>query len=106
MTTRRKALQSIGLSAFALPALASSINETPSLPAQDDAAYWKKIRGQFMLDKDKVFFNPGTVGVMPRVVVDKMVEHVRYLASNVADWAYKNDNKEEFISGYNNLLGI
>jgi isopenicillin-N epimerase len=106
MTTRRKALQSLGLSALALPAIASSMNEVPSFPTKDDADYWKKIRGQFMLDKDKIFFNPGTVGVMPRVVVDKMIEHVQYLATNVADWAYKNDNQEEFISGYNNLIGI
>ncbi|MBY0434909.1 MAG: aminotransferase class V-fold PLP-dependent enzyme, partial [Cyclobacteriaceae bacterium] len=52
------------------------------------------------------FFNPGTVGAMPRVVVDKMVEHLRYIATDVADWAYKDDNKEEFISGYNNLMTI
>ncbi|MFZ5999540.1 MAG: aminotransferase class V-fold PLP-dependent enzyme, partial [Bacteroidota bacterium] len=27
-------------------------------------------------------------------------------AEHVADWAYQDDNKEEFISGYNNLLSI
>jgi len=107
MTTRRDAIKSIGLSALALPSLASiSLNHSTALPKADDPAYWNKVRGQFMLAKDKVFFNPGTVGVMPKVVVDKMVEHVRYLAENVADWAYKDDNKEEFISGYNNLMGI
>lgn len=107
MTTRRNVIKSIGLSALALPSLASvSLHASTSLPKADDPAYWKKVRDQFMLAKDKVFFNPGTVGVMPKVVVDKMVEHVRYLAVNVADWAYKDDNKEEFISGYNNLMGI
>ncbi|HEY5824331.1 MAG TPA: aminotransferase class V-fold PLP-dependent enzyme, partial [Cyclobacteriaceae bacterium] len=107
MTTRRDAIKSIGLSALAIPSLASiSLDRTTSLPKADDPAYWNKVRDQFMLAKDKVFFNPGTVGVMPKVVVDKMVEHVRYLAENVADWAYKDDNKEEFISGYNNLLSI
>src|SRR6478736_2999738 len=107
MSTRREAIKSIGLSALALPSLASISSEgISSLPKADDPAYWNKIRGQFMLAKDKVFFNPGTVGVMPKVVGDEMVEHVRYLAENVADWAYKDDNKEEFISGYNNLMGI
>ncbi|MFM8912847.1 MAG: aminotransferase class V-fold PLP-dependent enzyme [Flammeovirgaceae bacterium] len=43
---------------------------------------------------------------MPKVVVDKMTEHTRYLATDVADWAYKDDNKEQFISGYNNLIPI
>jgi isopenicillin-N epimerase len=107
MTTRRNALKSLGLSALALPTLTTaSFATTDLLPKADDPAYWKKVRGQFMLAKDKIFFNPGTVGVMPKVVVDKMVEHVKYLAENVADWAYKDDNKEEFISGYNNLLSI
>ena len=35
-----------------------------------------------------------------------MTEHARYLAINVADWDYKDDNKEEFISGYNSLMSI
>jgi isopenicillin-N epimerase len=105
MTTRRNAIKSIAMGALALPSLTSP-TIAASLPATNDPAYWKKIRDQFMLAKDKVFFNPATVGVMPRVVADKMTEHVRYLAENVADWAYKDDNKEEFISGYNNLMSI
>ena len=76
------------------------------MPASDDPEFWKKIRDQFPLAKDKVFFNPGTVGAMPTVVVDRMIEHLKYIATDVADWAYKDDNKEEFISGYNNLLGM
>lgn len=107
MTTRRHALKSLGLAAMALPALAAQATQaTPNLPLVNDPQYWKKIRDQFMLAKDSVFFNPGTVGVMPKVVVDKMNDYVKYLATHVADWAYKDDNKEEFISGYNNLMRI
>ncbi len=110
--SRRSILKSLGLSTVALTTLpvfgktSPVSNSTPPLPSADDPQYWKKIRDQFPLSKDKVFFNPGTVGAMPNVVVDKMVAHLRYNAENVADWAYKNDNAEEFISGYNNLLGI
>ncbi len=107
MTSRRNALKSIGLTALAIPTLAIPTRaENPVMPIEDDPQYWKKIRDQFMLSKDSVFFNPGTVGAMPRVVVDKMTEHLRYIGEHVADWAYKDDNKEEFISGYNNLMGI
>lgn len=107
MTSRRNALKSIGLTALAIPSLAiQSHTENPFMPMADDPQYWKKIRNQFMLSKDSVFFNPGTVGAMPRVVVDKMTEHLRYIGEHVADWAYKDDNKEEFISGYNNLMSI
>ena len=89
---------------MALPALVSKAS--PLMPLPTDPDYWKKIRDQFMLSKDKVFFNPGTVGAMPRVVVDSMIKHLQYIAEHVADWAYQDDNKEEFISGYNNLLGL
>lgn len=107
MTSRRNAIKSIGLAALALPSLSvEAAHVTAALPLANDPHYWKKIRSQFMLAEDKVFFNPGTVGVMPKVVVDKMTEHVRYVAQHVADWAYQDDNKEEFISGYNNLMGI
>lgn len=107
MTSRRNALKSIGLTALAIPSLASLTHgDNTLMPIADDPQYWKKIRDQFMLSKDSVFFNPGTVGAMPRVVVDKMTEHLRYIGEHVADWAYKDDNKEEFISGYNNLMSI
>jgi isopenicillin-N epimerase len=107
MKSRRDVLKSIGLTALAIPSLAiQSHAEFPAMPKANDPQYWKKIRDQFMLSKDSVFFNPGTVGAMPRVVVDKMTEHLRYIGEHVTDWAYKDDNKEEFISGYNNLLGI
>ena len=108
--SRRSILKSLGMSTVALttlPVFGKPVPMgTPPLPAADDPEYWKKIRSQFSLSKDKVFFNVGTVGAMPTVVVDKMTEMLRYHAENVADWAYKDDNKEEFISGYNNLMGI
>lgn len=108
MTTRRNILKSMGLAALALPAMGFSnvSDKTEVMPSHDDKAYWKNLRKQFTLANDSVFFNPATVGAMPRIVVDKMTEHARYLAEHVTDWAYKDDNKEEFISGYNNLMGI
>ncbi|MEQ1584447.1 MAG: aminotransferase class V-fold PLP-dependent enzyme [Cyclobacteriaceae bacterium] len=104
MISRRDVIKSIGLTALAIPSFTTQLNA--AMPMADDPQYWKKIRDQFMLSRDSVFFNPGTVGAMPRVVVDKMTEHLRYIGEHVADWAYKDDNKEEFISGYNNLMGI
>lgn len=111
MLSRRNLLKSLGLSAFTLPSLMSygnpsTENSIAEIPNPADPEFWKKVRDQFTLDRDKVFFNPGTVGAMPKVVVDRMTEHLKYIGSGVADWAYKDDHKEEFISGYNNLLGI
>ena len=101
MLHRRNVLKYLGLSA-----ISSRANSIELLLSTDDPNYWNSVRKQFMLSNDSVFFNCGTVGVMPRVVVEKMTEHTNYLATNVADWAYKDDNKEQFISGYNNLLPI
>ncbi len=111
MISRRNILKSLGLSAFSFSPLitmadSKSENEWDKLLPSDDADFWKSVRDKFSLDKDSVFFNPGTVGVMPKVVVEKMVAHLKYIASNPADWAYKDDNKEEFISGYNNLMSL
>lgn len=105
MMDRRTLIKNLGLTAVSLSVLPPSVNAEELLPP-DDPNYWQSVRNQFMLSKDKVFFNCGTVGVMPKVVVEKMVEHTKYLATHVADWAYKDDNKEQFISGYNNLLPI
>ncbi|MBS1681638.1 MAG: aminotransferase class V-fold PLP-dependent enzyme [Bacteroidetes bacterium] len=111
MISRRHLLKSLGLSAFSIPSLLSygaPLNKglENTMPRSDDPNYWEKIRDQFMLEKDKVFFNTGTIGAMPKVVVDRMTQHLNYIGSNVADWAYKDDNKEDFISGYNNLMAI
>ena len=111
MISRRNLIKSLGLSAFSLPSLTSfgnptSDGESTALKNPGDPEFWKSVRNQFSLDRDKVFFNPGTVGAMPKIVVEKMTEHLKYIASSPADWAYKDDNKEEFISGYNNLMSI
>lgn len=114
MISRRNLIKSLGLSALSLPTLASngfsqangSTDPNGLLPSPEDPTYWKKIREQFMLAPDKVFFNTGTVGAMPKPVVDAMIKHIHTMAMDVTDWAYKDDNKEQFISGYNNLLPI
>jgi isopenicillin-N epimerase len=105
MPSRRDAIKSLGVAALASQVVGLTHPATAG-PVVSPHDYWTGIRKQFMLDKNSVFFNPGTVGAMPRVVVEKMTQHLNYIASHVADWAYQDDNKEEFISGYNNLLGI
>lgn len=68
------------------------------MPAASDPAYWSKVRDQFLLARDKVFFNNGTIGAMPKVVVDRTVEHLRKMATDIADWDYKPG--DEWIAGY------
>lgn len=99
MSNRRSFLKS----AFAAPMAAAAASKEPigppPMPAPGDPAYWTKIRAQFMLSREKVFFNNSTIGAMPRVVVDKTVEHLKKMAIDVADWDYRGP---EWIAGYGN----
>src|SRR5258708_28113181 len=101
MTLRRNFLASL-----AAPLLARAQSRATGagvLPRPDDPAYWARVRDQFLLARDKVFFNNGTIGAMPRVVLDKTVEHLRKMAADLADWDYPG---EEWISGYGDMASI
>ncbi len=112
MTTRRDLMKTMALSAFALPMISttgwatelSGMNELrasldiPKIPASDDPDFWNKVRDQFMLRKDEAFFNTGTMGAIPRVVVARMTEHLHVAASNLAEWDYADDG--DMMSGY------
>jgi selenocysteine lyase/cysteine desulfurase len=99
MPNRRNFLRS----AVAAPLLASTACAEPqaaaqaAMPRPGDPAYWDKLRGQFLLARDKVFFNNGTIGAMPRMVLDRTVEHLRKMAIDIADWDYRGP---EWIAGY------
>src|SRR6185369_103039 len=95
MTLRRNFLASL---AAPLLARAQSRGGAGVLPRPDDPAYWDRVRDQFPLSRDKVFFNNGTIGAMPKVVLDRTVDHLRKMATDVADWDYKPG--DEWIAGY------
>jgi selenocysteine lyase/cysteine desulfurase len=56
-----------------------------------------------MLARDKVFFNNGTIGAMPKVVFERTVEHLRKMATDVADWDY---NGPDWIGGYSDYKDV
>jgi selenocysteine lyase/cysteine desulfurase len=102
MTTRRDFLHKLTLSAFALPLsmqwdFSKSKVDRMTFPAQNDPAYWKKIRKMFPMPEGKAFFNTGTLGAQPAVVLESTIAHMRKVATEIADWDYKGD---DWISGY------
>ena len=114
MNHRRNFLKSVSSVALGAPLLADSAfaqnpDERPEfalpLPSPDSPQYWDKVRDQFLLARDNVFFNNGTIGAMPRVVVDRVVDHLQRLATSVAEWDYVGDNNN-WISGYGPLPDI
>jgi selenocysteine lyase/cysteine desulfurase len=106
MTHRRSFLKSalsaplVSSAAFAQKQPGTAL---PPLPHPEDPAYWSKVRNQFLLARDKVFFNNGTIGAMPRIVMEKTVEHLRKMATDIAEWDYQG---EEWISGYSDMASI
>jgi len=108
-TNRRKFIRTVSSSALAIPLISSfgiadaiKDNRVPPLPGANDPKYWDKLRNQFLLPHDTVFFNTGTLGAMPRVSVNRMVEHVYKVAANIADWDYRDGGMKsgEWMSGY------
>jgi isopenicillin-N epimerase len=99
MTTRRNFLKSLTAAPLTLPlagpARAAATNRP--LPAFDDPAFWTAVRGEFLLAPDKTFFNTGTMGAMPRVVLDAVTQHLTKCATEAADWDYRG---ADWIAGY------
>lgn len=63
----------------------------------EEKEFWKKVRAEFLLDPGQVFFNTGTLGAMPRRVLDRVVNHLRLTAEKIAEWDYYGP---DWISGY------
>ena len=61
-----------------------------AIPFANTDAYWEKIRAQFPITKNLLFFNNGTMGPSPKAVTDivtKQIEHV----DATGDYGYDHD---------------
>lgn len=65
--------------------------------------FWKKVRAEFCLDPQMTFFNTGTLGAMPRRVLERTINHLRLTAEKIAEWDYYG---ADWISGYQPWTGI
>jgi isopenicillin-N epimerase len=66
---------------------------------EDGESYWNHLRWQFLIPEDQAFFNTGTLGASPRVVVDAVTDHLRYVEQSLALWDYSADQPEK-LAGY------
>ena len=68
-------------------------------PGPLPAAFWQELRGEFLIPEDEAFFNTGTLGSSPRVVLDAVVDHMTHVERDVAHWDYE-DGHEQYFTGY------
>ena len=72
----------------------------PPAVFQDDESYWRTLRREFLIPPDEAFFNTGTLGSMPRVVLQAVSDDMNQVAGTVAHWNYK-AGTPDYITGYN-----
>ncbi|MFO7893406.1 MAG: aminotransferase class V-fold PLP-dependent enzyme [Longimicrobiales bacterium] len=68
-------------------------------PGPLPTGFWHELRHEFLIPADEAFFNTGTLGSSPRVVVDTVVDHMTHVERDVAHWDYQADH-EQYFTGY------
>jgi len=86
----------------ALLARAPERTPLPHVPPEGSLprAFWQDLRGQFLIPPDEEFFNTGTLGSQPRVVLDAVIDHMTHVVRDIAHWDYHPDH-EQYFTGYN-----
>jgi selenocysteine lyase/cysteine desulfurase len=64
-----------------------------------DQDFWRELRSQFLIPPDEAFFNTGTLGSQPRVVLDAVTQHMTHVVRDIAHWDYRAGN-EQYFTGY------
>jgi isopenicillin-N epimerase len=77
----------------------------PPFPGDDDPEFWDRIRDQFYIPRGEAFFNTGTIGAVPRPVLERVIEEMRTLEATVTRWDYS-ENTPNWISGYSPELPL
>src|SRR5438034_11181156 len=110
MTNRRGFLYSVFASALGgamstRAAPAPTPRGLPPFPDDNDPEFWDRIRDQFYIPRGEAFFNTGTIGSVPRPVLERVIEDMRTLEATVTRWDYS-ENTPNWISGYSPELPL
>ncbi len=102
MITRRRFIKSAAASGLILgwPEMDRAVNTSvPPLPDRSDPAFWEKLRKQFPMPLAEAYCNTGTLGAPPKRVLNRMIDHMRTYAAEIArcDWS---DGGIKLLSGY------
>lgn len=74
-----------GFTTGAAPGAAAGLTpqSSPAWPEDSDPQYWDFIRDQFHIPSSQAFFNTGTIGAVPRPVLERAIEDMRTLAATL-----------------------
>ncbi len=106
MESRRDFLGALAAVPLVQGVLGPGTVETASLQATGattDAEVFSRLRGEFLFPRDVTYGNTGTLGAMPREVVDAMVNGIRNTEAALPDWPYFQADGEP-LTGYQPLL--
>lgn len=104
MENRRDFLSALA----ALPLASSVMGRAEAAPIQpsvgaSDADVFARLRGDLLFSRDITYCNTGTLGAIPREVMDAMVNGLRGTEANLPDWPYFQADGEP-LTGYQPLL--
>ena len=103
MISRRQFMQSAAVAGLAIGLngkCAPGKEEIPvPLPSGEGAQFWRALRAQFPMPADEAYCNTGTIGAPPTRVLNRMIDHMRKHAAEIAhcDWS---DGGIDLLSGY------
>jgi isopenicillin-N epimerase len=102
--TRRRFVRwsaSFAAAALALPrrARAAANGTIPAPTGTDTPEFWADLRNEFLIPRNEAFFNTGTLGSSPRVVLNAVIEHMTHVDRDIAHWDYKAGH-ENYFTGY------
>ncbi len=102
MISRRRFLQSAAVAGVSLGLPSQTLPETKfekALPGRDSPGFWTELRSHFPMPPDEAYCNTGTLGAPPTRVLNRMIEHMRKHAQEIAhcDWS---DGGINLLSGY------
>ncbi len=114
--SRRGFLKMAALAALAAPALGAEGQPQPAadlapldlpLPpdGSPDEAYWEQVRGQLLLEPGLTYMNNGSLGPMPRPVLEASARMASSLAGDPIDY-HRNDDREATRRGLAAFVGV
>src|SRR5687767_874091 len=108
ISNRRSFLRRLGAAGAAAVALPQRLRAQRGIPEAPAALpvppagdmlpeeFWAELRTQFLIPRDEAFFNTGTLGSSPRVVLDAVIEHMTHVDRDIAHWDYKAGHEQYF----------